>query len=417
MCHPLSKLFFALLCVAQALPGDAQTADPIAYYNFDAGDATESQGDIESNGFITGSPQAACGAVGGALRFDGLTDYVTISSPAVNRIFEQADFVLSFYFHPTGIAPRQTLLRKKEDCAQLDRLLSIEYLPAREEIEINFAENGSRFVAGPTQRIPLNPSRCWHHLVLERRENELRVYLDGERVSRFAGPTRFNILNNGNLEIARSGCPGSESNFAGFIDELKLFNGRLTIDQIEELYTPVDLIAPLAFPVVDIGSSVTLNVPNTCANSFSWRPAASIVSGNGTPTVVVRPTNSTRYYVELGYPQSGCRATDSVLVQVFDPDNFDCTRVLVPAAFSPNGLGPESNETLGISNAVTLQEFTSYEIYDRWGNQVFYTENAYERWDGTYDGQEAQPGVYLWRVAFGCNGEDLNRTGSVVLIR
>ncbi len=410
-------LSLAVLCMSSAGYAQGSTGQLAAYYNFDAGDATESQGQVENNGFISGSPMAACGAVGGSLRFDGSADYVTISGTSPNTLLDQGDFVLSFYFHPTGVAPRQTLIRKKEDCVQLDRIFSIEYVPAENSIEVNFAENPSRFVGGPTQRIPLNPLRCWQHLIVERKDTELRICLNGERVRRFNGPTRFNIRNPGNLEIARASCPGSESNFAGFIDELRLYRGALTAEELETLYTPVDLIKPLAFPVVNIGTEVDLTIDNTCANRFTWRPAATIVAGADTPTPTVKPTESTTYFVELAYPQSGCRSTDSVLVQVFDPENFDCTQILVPAAFSPNGSGPEGNESLGISNASTIQEFTSFEIYDRWGNQVFTSGERFARWDGSYTGKEAMPGIYLWRVAFGCNGESIDRTGSVVLMR
>ena len=191
----------------------------------------------------------------------------------------------------------------------------------------------------------------------------------------------------------------------------------MSIEDIESLYIPVDLIATLDFPVVNIGTEVQLEIENTCANRFVWTPAESIIAGADTPSPTVEPTQSTQYFVELSYPQSGCRSTDSVLVQVFDPNNFDCTQLLIPAAFSPNGTGPVGNESLGISNASTLQEFTSFEIYDRWGNQVFTSGDRFARWDGSYEGTNAQPGVYLWRVAYSCGDEDLSRTGSVVLMR
>ena len=394
----------------------AQTTSLVAHYSFDNGDATESQGSTSFDGFIQGSPQLACGVLGNSLLFDGVGDYITFAGP-LNDLFERNDFVLSFYFHPTGINPRQTLVRKKADCDTQDRLFTIDYLPTQGAIEINFNENPSRTIGGPNNLIPLDPNRCWQHLVVERDNNEVRVYLNGERVKRMTSGTRFNIGNNFNLEIARAGCPTSETNFQGFIDEMRIYRGSISLDTIESLFFAPDEIEEVAFPVVNLGTQVTLGIQNTCATSFSWSPTASIVSGETTPTPIVEPTASTVYYVAMGYANSGCRSVDSVLLQVFDPASFDCTQLLVPSAFTPNGLGPESNEALGISNAVTLQEFEIFQVYDRWGNMVFETEDANEKWDGTYAGTPDMPGMYLWRVAYGCNNEKLDKTGSVKLIR
>ncbi len=410
----LLSTFCLALCVASLA---AQNIDPRAYYSFDDGTANESQGSEAQNAIVSGAPTAACGAVGGSLRFDGVNDYLTIPSPIVNNVFENSDFVVSFWFHPTGVSPRQTLIRKKVDCAQAEKAFSIDYLPALNALEINFSETAGRTLGGATNRVPLNPARCWQHFVVERRGTELQLYLNGVRVARLNGGSRFNIANTSSFEIAHAGCPGTESNFAGFIDELRIYAGSVQRELIEGLYSPVDLIAPLAFPVINAGEEVRLLIPRTCATDFAWTPAASIVEGATTASPLVKPTETTTYFATLSYPQSGCRSRDSVLVQVFDPDNYDCTQLLLPAAFSPNGLGPESNERFGISNAATLQEFTAFEIYDRWGNRVFETADPFGRWDGSYAGEPAMPGIYLWRVAYACNSEDLNRTGSVVLMR
>lgn len=421
MSIPLPQLAARLAiaaCVSLALAGHtgAQNVQLRAYYSFDDGTAAATEGGPEYDGFVSGSPALACGVQGGSLLFDGVSDYLTFAGP-INRLFENSDFVLSLYFHPTGVSPRQTLLRKKMDCDDANQRFSIEYLPGTRELEITFAQNASQVLGGPLDPIALAPDRCWYHLVVERQDNELRVYLDGERVRRFRSGTTYNIDNNFNLELANSACPTAATNFQGFIDEVRVYAGRVPLDLIEDLYLAPDRIAPLAAPVIDIGSSVQLDVPLTCADDFAWTPDGSVVAGQGTPAPTVQPTTSTTYYVTMGYPQSGCRSVDSVLVQVFDPDEFDCTQVLVPSGFTPNGRGPVANELLTISNAATLQTFESFEVYDRWGNRVFASGDKNAGWDGSYQDEPAMPGIYLWRVAFGCNGEDLSATGSVKLVR
>lgn len=410
-----TSLTIALLAAAAA-SATAQTANLAAYYSFDDGTPLESRGLTEFDGFVNGNPEPACGVEGGSILFDGVGDYLVFAGP-INDRFKRSDFAVSFYFHATGVSPRQTLLRKADDCDDENQRFTIDYLANEGALEINFAEGPAAGLGGPSQLIPLDLSRCWHHLVVERNERELRVYLDGERVRRLQSSTRLNISNGFNLEIARAACPTTSSNFQGFIDELYIYQGSITLDEIEALYLAPDRIAEVAFPVINVGADVDLRVERTCANSFSWSPVASITDGLNTVAVTVAPERSTVYAVELGYPNSGCRSADSVLIQVFDPEEFDCTQLLVPSAFTPNGSGPEQNDRLGISNAATLQTFESFEVYDRWGNQVFATATATDTWDGTYEGEPAMPGVYLWRVAFGCNDEDLDETGSVVLIR
>ena len=69
--------------------------------------------------------------------------------------------------------------------------------------------------------------------------------------------------------------------------------------------------------------------------------------------------------------------------------------IYLPQAFSPNGDG--LNDEFGVLAAgdVTI---VSFEIYNRWGNQVFRTVDAEEKWDGTIDGKEAISDTYVYYV-------------------
>jgi hypothetical protein len=48
---------------------------------------------------------------------------------------------------------------------------------------------------------------------------------------------------------------------------------------------------------------------------------------------------------------------------------------------------------------------------------MFFTEDPFGKWDGFFDGNPVNPGVYLYRVIFRCNGEDYSKTGSVTVLR
>jgi gliding motility-associated-like protein len=87
----------------------------------------------------------------------------------------------------------------------------------------------------------------------------------------------------------------------------------------------------------------------------------------------------------------------------------------MPAAFTPNGDG--LNDEYGISNPFAVQDLQAFEVYDRWGGRMFYTEDPFAKWDGMFSGNPVGPGVYLYRLLFRCNGVDQVRTGSITILR
>ncbi len=57
-------------------------------------------------------------------------------------------------------------------------------------------------------------------------------------------------------------------------------------------------------------------------------------------------------------------------------------------------------------------------VYNRWGQQVFYSNEKETGWDGTFKGQPAPTGVYAYTlVATLPNGEVITKKGNVTLKR
>jgi len=101
----------------------------------------------------------------------------------------------------------------------------------------------------------------------------------------------------------------------------------------------------------------------------------------------------------------------------------DCN-LYIPNAFTPNGDG--NNDTWGVrvNTRCELVEF-SLRIVDRWGRKVFDVDD-HERdfwWDGTFDGTQLSPGIYVYQITARFNPPDggdtqlINRQGSITLIR
>lgn len=115
----------------------------------------------------------------------------------------------------------------------------------------------------------------------------------------------------------------------------------------------------------------------------------------------------------------------SVFVESFS--NVLClisdAKIFVPNAFSPNSDG--KNEVF-IPKAILIFNQTGnpildyrLEIYNRWGEQVFVSDDVNVGWDGTFNGQPCQEGHYVYKVrALALDGvTSFNLEGVFVLLR
>jgi gliding motility-associated-like protein len=109
---------------------------------------------------------------------------------------------------------------------------------------------------------------------------------------------------------------------------------------------------------------------------------------------VARPLSSTTYEVEV-ISQDGCTARAQVQVLV-DERGI----IYVPNAFSPNGDGV--NDLLApLAAPHRVDQVRKFEIFDRWGNQVYRAEGlpvdgSAGGWDGKFQGSQLSIGAYIW---------------------
>ena len=86
----------------------------------------------------------------------------------------------------------------------------------------------------------------------------------------------------------------------------------------------------------------------------------------------------------------------------------------IPNAFTPNGDG--LNDTFyPVMRGVKKFEL---QIFDRWGELIFKSNETNQVWDGTFNGQECQQDVYNYKlVLLNVKGEEKQYTGTVMLYR
>ena len=105
----------------------------------------------------------------------------------------------------------------------------------------------------------------------------------------------------------------------------------------------------------------------------------------------------------------------------FSIETEDCQQLYVPNAFSPNFDG--INDYFVLQDNGDVVEVNYMRIFSRWGERVFertaFLPNDIDQaWDGTFNGERATPGLYVWllEVQFR-DGTVEQRSGEVYLIR
>jgi gliding motility-associated-like protein len=91
----------------------------------------------------------------------------------------------------------------------------------------------------------------------------------------------------------------------------------------------------------------------------------------------------------------------------------DKLEIYIPNSFTPNG--DKTNDTLFVKG-VGIQEF-KFRIYNRWGELVFETDRLDKGWDGTFRGEYAPEGVYIYTVSVKGFRENRTMKGDVILLR
>ena len=377
----------------------------VAYYSFDACDATEDTGS-GANGVITGNATCGCGVEGSGLRFDGNTTVQILGN--FDFLFGN-DFTVSFFVLPEPTGNQTMDIISKSEICGIDSTLELRFNPVTREMSLTLSqqvENRAR----ASYSLPAN--RCYHHIVYMRRQREVIMFYDGVQVDLEPTTANIEILNNGILTLGGGPClANGEVNFRGVMDELRFYSRALTNFEVQEMYRPIDQITT-PDTVIFTGTSMQVRLPITCAPNVQWSPGAGVSDVN-IAEPILGPDATTTYRVDMDY--GFCQASDTIHVTVADSSDLTCDKIFFPTAFTPNG--DNINDDWGISNIVFLGQFISLEVFDRWGGSVFFSETPDERWDGTFKGEKLMPGQYVYQFTYQCGGEDRRKRGSFIILK
>jgi gliding motility-associated-like protein len=380
-----------------------------ANFTFRTCKGTDDSGNGSSIAFI-GSPKCVCGVRDSAFRFEKEQEGLVFVGP-LSEVFTTGDFSISFYIKPvvpkSGQGATQVILSKQAQCNRRSGFW-VRFQPGSNIISSTITQNDTLNV---TVSGRLDPNACWNHIVLIRTNSRYSLYINGTQRDVKNSRVRLDLTSGAALKLGEPVCP-LDRTFSGEIDEIRLYNKTLNEDEIKVLYVRPDNILT-GDTLIYLGNSFRVNTSPTCASSFSWTPSRS-VSDPTAPNTVITPSEPTTYFIKFQYGE--CTATDSINVKVIDPDTLDCTKVFIPNAFTP-GSTIGRNDRFAISNPFVVQQFISFEVFDRWGSRVFNAQNAFDSWDGTFQGLALNPGVFLFRLRYQCNGVEEVKSGSLLLMK
>lgn len=137
--------------------------------------------------------------------------------------------------------------------------------------------------------------------------------------------------------------------------------------------------------------------------------SASYIWQDGSTNRTFKAVKEGSYQVKV--TQGTCNATASVTVKF---DGCPCN-VILPTAFSPNN--DDKNDKFGATISCDILS-SKMIIYNRWGNQVFYSEHINDKWDGTYKNIALDGDVFGYYLEFkDAENKTYYYKGTVTLVR
>lgn len=356
----------------------------------------------------TTSDLCQCGVEGDGIVTNG-NDLFYEMDEAFRNLASENEYTIRFAFLPQDETRVQALFSVMKDCSR-DSMIALQYIPQSQEVEILV----SRILGDSwTTRGALIPDRCWHEVAITKSNSLYSFYVDNIFIESFDNLIPFPISPESRTYLGYSPCvdEGTDNVFEGIIDQFNYTTSVLSAVDLQGLSIQADQIMNNDTTII-IGQSVQVLSGPSCAPIASWNPNTGIDDPNMI-SPMLSPTETTDYLRELTH--NGCTATDSIRINVIDESTIDCADLILPNVFTPNG--DNVNDIYNISNLFIIEELNSFEIFDRWGESVYFTSNKGEGWDGMFSGNPALLGMYVYRVSYTCQSSEQEVVGSFSLMR
>ena len=156
------------------------------------------------------------------------------------------------------------------------------------------------------------------------------------------------------------------------------------------------------------------------ADSYLWDFGDGVNSAEFEPSHIY--TDTGRYDITLiAMTEKGCKDTVTYenIVEVIDGNEIQIPNAFTPSLDGPTGGSRYADGRNDVFYPVT-EGVIAYrmQIYNRWGELLFATEDTNLGWDGYYKGRLCAPDIYIYKIDFKfIDGREVMKFGDVALIR
>jgi hypothetical protein len=213
----LAKKLYLPSGVSAALPS------PLAYYKFNDGSGTVAL-DSSGNGFngtLVNAPLWVPGKFGTGLQFNGTTNYVSVTSPALQIVGE---VTYACWFNAAGLIGESDIIDHGN--------FGYTFWYSAANAGISFIQQSATVAAFA----PFPTANAWHHLVGTYRAGNFSIYLDGLLSATYALVPAISYAGSPPLTIGAGIAPNSDGFFNGIIDEVRIYNVALSRAQVAKLF-------------------------------------------------------------------------------------------------------------------------------------------------------------------------------------
>ncbi len=189
--------------------------------------------------------------------------------------------------------------------------------------------------------------------------------------------------------------------------------GCISKDSLLVTVNPLPLVSAGSSATVLSGTGISLDASGGV--SYLWRPPVWLSDSTTCNPLFDASAPGVYTYTVIVTDANGCSSENTVSIRVKELNCESDSMLFVPTAFSPNGDGV--NDVLYIRVTPCIRSLL-FNVFDRWGQEVFQTISAGIGWDGKFNGKACNQDVFVYYVsAILVDGTSITRKGNITLMR